>query len=163
MRRVSAKIQGGSERSTALRAFTAGLTVAVPVLAGYIAGHRWPAGDAVYYASAAQIIATLFIAITVELFAPKTEQAGIADTANVVPLTLITWFGFFASIRALVGDPTDLTVGFSAAGLTAASLLVSFNIYDRIASRGSVTDRDRIVGALYVLSFAAAAIVALGH
>lgn len=105
----------------------------IPILAGLIAGMKWPSDSVEFYSLIAQVIATLFVAIAVEFFL---RDASIwnspADKFMVMALIAITWTGMFACIRAILVGGDGLMTGFATAGIVAASVLVSLTLFARV-------------------------------
>jgi multisubunit Na+/H+ antiporter MnhF subunit len=133
----------------------------IPTLVGVRIGiaPRAPADD--FYSTSAQVIATLFLAITVEFFARQAAGRGMQDAVVALVLAGQSWIGFFACLRALTGAATDLTRGLTAMGITAASVLLSLALYDRMAARTDVSQREKSVAAVIVLIVLFAAIALL--
>jgi hypothetical protein len=120
---------------------------------------REPNGD--FYATSAQVIATLFLAITVEFFARQAAGRGLQDAVVALVLAAQSWIGFFACVRALTGAPSDLTLGLTTMGVAAASVLLALGLYDRMAARHDASDREKTVAAIVILIVLLAAIALL--
>lgn len=120
---------------------------------------RKPAGD--FYSTSAQVIATLFIAITVEFFARQAAGRGILDAVVALVLCGQSWIGFFACVRALKGSANGLTLGLTGMGVAAAAVLLTLALYDRMAARDDVSGREKSVagGILLVVLLAAAVLL----
>jgi hypothetical protein len=132
--------------------------VLVPVLIGVTMGAQWPDAGENFYASAAQVIATLFIAIAVEFFAREAAGESALDRLRLVLLIALSWLGFFACLRALAGDPGGTTTGLAGAGVTAASVLVALTLYDEIRKRNEDSLQGEAIGQLIVVMFLAASV-----
>jgi len=109
--------------------------VVLPLCVGITVASRWhgEAGEN-FYTTISQVIATLFVAIAVEFFTSADKEREGYEVGVLIALVLLAWTGFFACIRALVGDDTgtSLTAGVAACGLTANVVLVSLTLYMRI-------------------------------
>jgi hypothetical protein len=128
--------------------------VLIPMLVGVTMGARWPDAGGDFYASTAQVIATLFIAIAVEFFAREaSRKSAPLDRLRLVLLIAQSWAGFFACVRALAGDATAVTVGLASAGVTAASVLVSLTLYEQIRASSEESGEGGVVGQVIVLLF----------
>jgi hypothetical protein len=116
-------------------------------------GIKWGSVEDNYYESTSQIIASLFIAMAVELFADR--QAWSEPLARVQALVLIalSWIGLFACIRALAGGGDAISVALAGAGVTAASTLVALTLYGRIGQMAHESRRHQAMadGVLVVL------------
>ncbi len=116
----------------------AAMAILAPVLFGVGVGLRWPKLDDRAYDIVAQVIATLFIALAVELLAQKPGAwRDPAHRVQAVALVLIAWFGLFGCIRAIFDDGSALTAGLAAAGLAAASALIALAAYARATDSSS--------------------------
>jgi hypothetical protein len=96
---------------------------------------RWKSIENDFYATASQVIATLFIAIILEAF--SSEQALWVDDADrLLVLVLIgaSLCGLFACLRGLLGDGGRIMNGITAAGIMAASTLVLLALLRRLQS-----------------------------
>lgn len=128
----------------------------VPVLVGLAMGKRWADAGENFYSATSQAIATLFIAIAVgEFFAREASEKEALDGLRIVLLIGVSWLGFFACIRALAGDASSVTSGLAGAGVTAASVLVSLSLYDRIKGSREDSDKVDIIAAAVVILFLA--------
>lgn len=109
------------------------MLLGLPVLTGVAVARRWPTIDDAYYGAVSQIIATLFIAIAVELFAPdKLVWDDRLDQFMVLSLIALSWSGLFGCARAMLGGGTAFTSGLAATGLMSASVLVSLALFARV-------------------------------
>lgn len=135
--------------------------VLIPALVGVKIGavSREPADD--FYATSAQVIATLFLAITVGFFARQAAGRGMQDAVVALVLAGQSWIGFFACVRALTGAATDLTRGLTGMGVTAASVLLSLALYDGMLARDDISQRGKSVGAGIILIVLFAAVLLL--
>jgi len=106
----------------------------IPVLAGLSVGARWPHAGAEFYATVAQVIVTLVIAIAVEVVTDRDQRPSPYGLAVPLSLFFVGWIGLLASIRGLAGSSSgnSLIAGCSAAGLTAMGLLTSLALFERI-------------------------------
>lgn len=134
--------------------------VTVPALVGVAMGisQRSASGD--FYATSAQVIATLFIAIAVD----AVRQAGqrqVRDAVSTLVLMGQSWIGFFACIRALAGGASDLTVALAGVGVTAAALLLSWSLYEQIAHPEDSTHQQKLIAAALVVIFLFTAVALL--
>jgi hypothetical protein len=119
-------------------ALVVGMLLLLPVLTGIAAARRWPSIDESFYAVASQIIATLFIAISVEFFArDKLVWEDKLDQFMILALIAFSWSGLFACIRAMLDGGTALTSGLATAGLMSASVLVSLALFARVKASSS--------------------------
>lgn len=130
----------------------------IPTLAGVRIASANRAPDSDFYATSAQVIATLFVAITVDFFARQAAERARQDALVALMLAGQSWVGFFACLRALTGAATDLTRGLTAMGVTAASVLLSLALYDRMAARADVSEREKALAAFMILIVLFAAI-----
>ncbi len=123
----------------------------VPLAVGLGVGTdaREPSSD--FYATGAQVIATLFLAVTVDFFARQATGEGIQDAVVALVLSGQSWIGFFACIRALTGAPGPVTLGLTAMGVTAASVLLALRFYDAMRARENVSEREKAVAAIVIL------------
>jgi hypothetical protein len=135
--------------------------VLIPALVGVrlATSSREPDGD--FYPTAAQVIATLFLALTVEFFARQAAGRGAQDAVIVLALSGLSWIGFFACMRALTGADTDLTRGLTGMGVTAASVLLAVALYDTMAARENVSHREKSIAGVMILIVLFAAILLL--
>jgi hypothetical protein len=123
--------------------------VLLPVAAGIGTGQRWGNADASFYATTAQIIATLFIAITVEFYVHLSEKwKGIQERVAIVALLVMSWIGLFACIKAMVEGGTSWSSGLAGAGLVAASGVVSLSFCERL--RGGAGPRQNAIALLFL-------------
>lgn len=125
------------------------VAVGVPVVVGVTTAIRWPRFGPDAYPTIAQVIATLMIAIAIELFA-RDEYAWWEDPHDQIMIIVLigtTWAGLFGCIRAMLDRGTLLTETLAVAGLMAASLLLSLTLYAHIRKS------KRKVGGLVVLVF----------
>lgn len=105
----------------------------IPILAGLVAGIKWPSGSGDFYSLMAQVIATLFVAICVEFFLRDTSiWTSRNDKFTVVALIAITWTGLFGCIRAMLVGGDGYMTGLATAGIVAASVLVSLALFARV-------------------------------
>ncbi|GAA4978788.1 hypothetical protein WHI96_03540 [Pseudonocardia tropica] len=111
------------------------LLLSIPLLIGVSAGQRWPRPESDFYATTSQIIATLIIAVVLEAFLPHRPmwQDGL-DQVLILPLLGFSLLGLFASVRGLIGGPGGPVTGASAAGISAAALLVALALAARLTS-----------------------------
>jgi hypothetical protein len=79
----------------------------------------------------------------------------------VLALSGLSWIGFFACMRALAGAPTDLTRGLTGMGVTAASVLLAVALYDRMAAREDVSEREKAIAGAIILIVLFSAILLL--
>jgi hypothetical protein len=126
---------------------------ATPLLVGVAAANSWPHVGKEFYSSLAQVIATLFVAIAVDLFASQASRRSVRDALQLLLLIAQSWFGFFACIRALAGGGTALTAGLAAAGVAAASVLLSLTLYERIRDVSEDSEKDQLIAAVVVTLF----------
>jgi hypothetical protein len=106
-----------------------------PPCVGVAVGARWAHGaNEGFYTTAAQVIATLFVAVTVDFFARAATKRRPEEGLALLVLVLVGWTGFFCCLRALASGGTAVTAGAAAAGVTATQLLTSLALYDRILS-----------------------------
>jgi hypothetical protein len=107
----------------------------IPVFAGISVGARWPHADATFYATVAQLIVTLVVAIAVEVVTDQDRRPSPYGLVVPVSLFFAGWIGLLASVRVLAGISTtgnSVTAGSSAAGLTAMGILTSLALFERI-------------------------------
>ena len=135
--------------------------VAVPILVGLALSKRWPRAGENFYATAAQVIATLFVAAAVEFFAREATQAYMTDSIRLLLLIAVSWAGLFACIRALAGGGTRETAGLAGAGVAAVSVLVSLALYEQIKARGEGSDRIELIAAAVITLFLVTPVVIL--
>jgi hypothetical protein len=132
-----------------------------PILTGAMMAVKWPEPSENFYASIAQIIATLFVAMMIEFFASEATQRESFDATLVVMLLALSWVGLLACIYALAGASNGLTVGLAGAGVTSASVLVSLTLYDKVKGRSSDVQTDDLVAAFTVILFLVAPVLLL--
>lgn len=122
--------------STRLQHWQAALVVGglliLPVLTGIRVAQRWPSPGGDFYAATSQVIATLFIAIALEFFARGGLGEEKLDRRMIQGLFVLSWFGFFGCVRAMLGGETAWTSGLAAAGLVSASVLISLVLLARV-------------------------------
>ena len=126
-------------------------------------GKRFSDAGENFYATTAQVIVSLFIAMALEFSLGRDAITGRKqeDVQNVVLISM-SWIGLVACIRALAKEGTSVTVGFAGAGVTAASALVAFALYKQaIQQSGNKPDETNLKATLIVLLFLAACVVFL--
>jgi hypothetical protein len=123
--------------------------VGIPLAVGLTTAIRWPRFGPDAYPTIAQVIASLMIAIAVELFAREGPEwwEDPHDQVMIIALMGTTWAGLFGCIRAMLHEGTLLTETLAVAGLMAASLLLSLALYMHIRRS------TRRVGGVVVLVF----------
>ncbi len=96
-----------------------------------------------------------------DFFARQAEGRGLQDAFVALLLAAQSWVGFFACVRALTGAASDLTLGLTGMGLTAASVLLALGLYDTMTSRSGVSEREKSVAAAVIVIVLFAAIALL--
>jgi len=135
--------------------------VLVPALVGVAMGTAQRDAGGEFYATSAQVIATLFVAIAVEFFPPQAGQRQLRDAVTTLVLVGQSWIGFFACIRALAGAASGLTVALAGVGVTAAALLLSWSLYGKITQPDDSSHQQKSIAAGIVVIFLIAAVVLL--
>jgi hypothetical protein len=133
----------------------------IPALVGARMSQAWPDAGKEFYSTTSQVIATLFIAVTVDFFAGRASRRRAEDALLALVLIAEAWVGFFACVRALAGAQSAWTVGSAGAGVTAASVLVALALYDKIMKGQEDSHEVGLMGAMIVMLFLAAAVVLL--
>jgi hypothetical protein len=134
--------------------------VGVPILVGVAMGTAQRDAGNDFYATGAQVIATLFIAIAVELVR-QADRRQLPNAIGTLVLIGESWIGFFACIRALAGGASSLTLGLAGAGVTAAVLLLSWSLYEQITELDESTHQQKVMAAAVVITFLITAVVLL--
>lgn len=141
-----------------------GSLVLAPILTGATMSVRWPEPSENFYASIAQIIATLFIAMMIEFFAFNTTHRTSFDATLIIVLLAESWLGLLACIYALAGADGGLVVALAGVGVTSASILVSITLYSRVrdsvpSDRHGASAGTDMVAAVTVILFLIAPVV----
>jgi hypothetical protein len=133
------------------------LLIVLSVVAGMLTSQRWTGMDSGFYGVISQLIATLFIAITVEFFAqlPRSWK-GTQERIAIFILIVMSWTGLFACITALValgakhaGEVPAWLAGFAGSGLLAAAAVVSLSFTERL--RGKDRPRQTLIAVAFVV------------
>lgn len=115
-------------------------TLALPVLVGANLAARWQDVAPGFYEAVAQIIATLFIAMTVEVFSSRSAWTDPLGPVQAAALVLLSWLGLFACVRAMAGGGTPVTLALAGAGLAASSALVAVALQARLVDAGHMRE-----------------------
>jgi hypothetical protein len=132
-----------------------GLLLVFVGVIGIHVGFNYASTDANYYATASQVIATLFIAIFLDKF--TTDDPLWDDRLHrflVMALLVASLLGVFASVRGLLGHGNGLTTGLAAAGLVSGFLLVALGLARRLracASGSTAAAKPLTVMAVFVV------------
>lgn len=85
-----------------------------------------------YYGTAAQVIATMYVAVAVEYFAGEGVQLDAAGRLEFVFLLGVSWLGLLSSFGALSRSPGVWGPSLAAAGLVAAVFMVTTGLARKV-------------------------------
>ena len=90
------------------------------------------------------MIATLFLAITVEFFARQAAGRGFQDAGVALVLAGQSLIRFFACVPRSDRHPSIAALELTAMGITAASVLLALGLYDTMTARDHVSEREKV-------------------
>jgi hypothetical protein len=136
------QIKGRLERSSGY--FLESFAVVVVAVA------YWNAPDPdSYYATAAQVIATMYVAVAIEFFAGDGVQLDAAGRVEFVFLLAVSWLGLLDSFGALSRHPSAWTPSLAAAGLVASVFMVTTALGRRV----NLKNAKLVKPVIYVAAF----------
>ena len=107
------------------------------------------AGTDSYYATVAQVIATMYVAVAIEFFAGDGVELDAAGRAEFVFLLGVSWLGLLDAVGALSRNPSAWTPSLAAAGLVASVFMVTTALGRRV----NLKNTTLVKPVIYVAAF----------
>ena len=114
-------------------------------------------GDS-FYATTAQVIATMYVAVAIEFFAGEGVRLDRAGQTEFVFLLGTSWLGMLASVEALRQSPSAWTPSLATAGLVASVFLVTTALGRRVHLKNAAMVKPVV----YVASFCPVVLLLFG-
>ena len=106
-------------------------------------------GSETFYATSAQVIATMYVAVAIEYFTGDGVELDASGRGEFIFLLAVSWVGLLASIRALTIDAVPWIPSMVSAGLVASVFLVSTGLGRRV----NLKNAAMVKPVVYVASF----------
>lgn len=111
---------------------------------------HWGApGSEAFYGTAAQVIATMYVAVALEFFVGEGVVLDAAGRVEFVLLLGVSWLGLLASFEALSREPHSWSPSMAAAGLLASVFMVTTGLGHRV----NIRNANLVRPVVYVATF----------